>query len=181
MIAVINYEVTVVTGEVFAAGTDAKVFLQIYGEEGKTEVIQLRSRSNNFERGTTEIFKVCEHVCCAKLKMPNIWVDCFYFLSSQKLLRWCTIQGSIFFLCLIYLATELLHLLLPFNGTFKPNFEHTIKICSGCPVNDAVELLWRRWNRRLQVHLECLVLQTSFKGATKQTHTSSGTFVPTDQ
>ncbi|KAF5899708.1 lipoxygenase homology domain-containing protein 1, partial [Clarias magur] len=54
----INYEVTVVTGEVFAAGTDAKVFLQIYGEEGKTEVIQLKSRSNNFERGTTEIFKI---------------------------------------------------------------------------------------------------------------------------
>ncbi|TSK72011.1 Lipoxygenase homology domain-containing protein 1 [Bagarius yarrelli] len=55
---IINYEVTVVTGEVFAAGTDAKVFLQIYGEEGKTEVIQLKSRSNNFERGTTEIFKI---------------------------------------------------------------------------------------------------------------------------
>lgn len=90
-------------------------------------------------------------------------------------------KEAFFFLCLIYLATELLHLLLPFNGTFKPNFEHTIKICSGCPVNDAVELLWRRWNRRLQVHLECLVLQTSFKGATKQTHTSTGTFVPTDQ
>lgn len=71
VIAVINYEVTVVTGEVFAAGTDAKVFLQIYGEEGKTEVIQLKSRSNNFERGTTEIFKVCEHVWCTSLKMPN--------------------------------------------------------------------------------------------------------------
>lgn len=69
--AVINYEVTVVTGEVFAAGTDAKVFLQIYGEDGKTEVIQLKSRSNNFERGTTEIFKVCEHVCCANLNRPN--------------------------------------------------------------------------------------------------------------
>uniref|UniRef100_A0A8B9LQ53 Lipoxygenase homology domains 1a n=1 Tax=Astyanax mexicanus TaxID=7994 RepID=A0A8B9LQ53_ASTMX len=53
----INYEVTVVTGDVFAAGTNANVFLQVYGEEGKTEVIQLKSRSNNFERGTTEIFK----------------------------------------------------------------------------------------------------------------------------
>lgn len=73
VITVINYEVTVVTGEVFAAGTDAKVLLQIYGEEGKTEVIQLKSRSNNFERGTTEIFKVCEHVyyLCTNLKMPN--------------------------------------------------------------------------------------------------------------
>lgn len=67
VIAVINYEVTVVTGEVFAAGTDAKVFLQIYGEEGKTEVIQLKSRSNNFERGTTEIFKVHKHGCCTDL------------------------------------------------------------------------------------------------------------------
>uniref|UniRef100_A0A3B4CPZ4 PLAT domain-containing protein n=1 Tax=Pygocentrus nattereri TaxID=42514 RepID=A0A3B4CPZ4_PYGNA len=54
----INYEVTAVTGDVFAAGTNANVFLQIYGEEGKTEVIQLKSRSNNFERGTTEIFRI---------------------------------------------------------------------------------------------------------------------------
>uniref|UniRef100_A0A8C1Q280 Lipoxygenase homology domains 1a n=1 Tax=Cyprinus carpio TaxID=7962 RepID=A0A8C1Q280_CYPCA len=54
----INYEVTVVTGDVWTGGTNANVFLQIYGEEGKTELIQLKSRSNNFERGTTEIFKV---------------------------------------------------------------------------------------------------------------------------
>lgn len=56
----INYEVTVVTGDVWVGGTNANVFLQIYGEEGKTELIQLKSRSNNFERGTTEIFRVSE-------------------------------------------------------------------------------------------------------------------------
>ncbi|XP_056097903.1 lipoxygenase homology domain-containing protein 1 isoform X1 [Rhinichthys klamathensis goyatoka] len=54
----INYEVTVVTGDVFAAGTNANVFIQIYGDQGKTEVLNLSSRSNNFERGTTEIFKI---------------------------------------------------------------------------------------------------------------------------
>nr|XP_021324886.1 lipoxygenase homology domain-containing protein 1-like [Danio rerio] len=54
----INYEVTVVTGDVWAAGTNANVFLQIYGEEGKSELIRLKSRSNNFERGTTEIFRI---------------------------------------------------------------------------------------------------------------------------
>ncbi|XP_067431501.1 lipoxygenase homology domain-containing protein 1-like [Thunnus thynnus] len=54
----INYEVTVVTGNVRAAGTNANVFCQIYGEEGKTEVLTLANRSNNFERGTTEIFKI---------------------------------------------------------------------------------------------------------------------------
>uniref|UniRef100_A0A8C8DR79 Lipoxygenase homology PLAT domains 1a n=1 Tax=Oryzias sinensis TaxID=183150 RepID=A0A8C8DR79_9TELE len=53
----INYEIAVVTGDVRAGGTNASVFCQIYGEEGKTEVLNLKSRSNNFERGTTEIFK----------------------------------------------------------------------------------------------------------------------------
>ncbi|XP_040436731.1 lipoxygenase homology domain-containing protein 1-like [Falco naumanni] len=53
----INYEVSVVTGDVRAAGTNAKVFMQIYGETGKTELIILANRSNNFERGATDIFK----------------------------------------------------------------------------------------------------------------------------
>ncbi|KAI3372735.1 hypothetical protein L3Q82_023197 [Scortum barcoo] len=53
----INYEITVVTGDVTFAGTNAKVFIQIYGDKGKTEIITLESRSNNFERNTTEIFK----------------------------------------------------------------------------------------------------------------------------
>lgn len=57
-LTVINYEVTVVTGDVRTGGTNANVFCQLYGEEGKTEVLALKSRSNNFERGTTEIFKV---------------------------------------------------------------------------------------------------------------------------
>ncbi|XP_059505870.1 lipoxygenase homology domain-containing protein 1 [Stegostoma tigrinum] len=54
----INYEVAVCTGNVTGAGTDAKVFIQIYGELGKTEVIHLRSRSDNFVRGATEMFKI---------------------------------------------------------------------------------------------------------------------------
>ncbi|KAJ7993944.1 hypothetical protein DPEC_G00259930 [Dallia pectoralis] len=54
----INYEITVVTGDVNFAGTNANVFIQIYGEKGKTDVITLASRSNNFERGSTEIFKI---------------------------------------------------------------------------------------------------------------------------
>uniref|UniRef100_A0A8C8JME5 PLAT domain-containing protein n=1 Tax=Oncorhynchus tshawytscha TaxID=74940 RepID=A0A8C8JME5_ONCTS len=53
----INYEITVVTGDVNFAGTNANVFIQIYGGKGKTEVVNLASRSNNYERATTEIFK----------------------------------------------------------------------------------------------------------------------------
>ncbi|KAM6364399.1 LOW QUALITY PROTEIN: lipoxygenase homology domain-containing protein 1 [Pluvialis apricaria] len=53
----INYEVSVVTGGVQAAGTNAKVFMQIYGETGKTELFILENRSSNFEWGATDIFK----------------------------------------------------------------------------------------------------------------------------
>ncbi|KAM4578886.1 lipoxygenase homology domain-containing protein 1 [Fundulus diaphanus] len=52
-----NFEVTVVTGDVMFAGTNAKVFIQIYGKKGKTEIIALENRSNNFERNKTEVFK----------------------------------------------------------------------------------------------------------------------------
>ncbi|XP_019387226.1 PREDICTED: lipoxygenase homology domain-containing protein 1 [Crocodylus porosus] len=54
----VNYEVTVVTGSMRSAGTNANVFMQMYGEAGKTELITLSNRSNNFERGAKEIFKV---------------------------------------------------------------------------------------------------------------------------
>lgn len=54
----INYEITAVTGNMHKGGTNVNVFCQIYGEDGKTELICLESRSYNFERVTTEIFKV---------------------------------------------------------------------------------------------------------------------------
>lgn len=68
----INYQVTVVTGDVQTGGTNANVFCQLYGEEGKTEVLALKSRSNNFERGTTEIFKVGK--IPAKRVPKEIWL-----------------------------------------------------------------------------------------------------------
>ncbi|XP_025021880.1 lipoxygenase homology domain-containing protein 1 [Python bivittatus] len=54
----INYEVCIVTGDVRNAGTNANVFIQFYGELGKTEVLILKNRSNNYERGATEKFKI---------------------------------------------------------------------------------------------------------------------------
>ncbi|KAM3939741.1 lipoxygenase homology domain-containing protein 1 [Leptodactylus fuscus] len=54
----VNYEVTVITGNVRGAGTNANVFMQLYGDRGKTEETFLRSRSNDFERGAVDIFKI---------------------------------------------------------------------------------------------------------------------------
>ncbi len=47
----IPYVITTKTGNKRSAGTDANVFIQIYGIDGKSEEYQLRTKSDNFERG----------------------------------------------------------------------------------------------------------------------------------
>lgn len=48
-----TYEVCVFTGDIAGAGTDAKVFINIYGENGDTGERHLRNSDNinKFERG----------------------------------------------------------------------------------------------------------------------------------
>ncbi|XP_021569028.1 lipoxygenase homology domain-containing protein 1 [Carlito syrichta] len=53
----VHYEVEVWTGDVGGAGTTARVFVQIYGELGKTEVLFLSSRSKVFERASKDTFQ----------------------------------------------------------------------------------------------------------------------------
>ncbi len=55
MFLVIPYEITVFTGDKLGAGTDAKVFIQMYGLHGKTEEIVLKSKSDTFERKAVRI------------------------------------------------------------------------------------------------------------------------------
>ena len=50
----IPYTITVRTGDKRSAGTDADVFVQFYGHDGKSGEIFLKNRTDNFERG-----KVC--------------------------------------------------------------------------------------------------------------------------
>ncbi|GFN87702.1 hypothetical protein PoB_001420800 [Plakobranchus ocellatus] len=54
----IPYEVTIWTGNVRGAGTDSNVFLQMYGKSGKTEEISLGNKTDNFERGQMDKFKI---------------------------------------------------------------------------------------------------------------------------
>ena len=56
--AEIPYEITVWTGELRSAGTDANVFIQMYGENGKTEEYALRNKTDNFETSQVDKFKV---------------------------------------------------------------------------------------------------------------------------
>ncbi|XP_051019198.1 lipoxygenase homology domain-containing protein 1 isoform X2 [Acomys russatus] len=54
----VHYEVEIWTGDVGGAGTTSRVFMQIYGEEGKTEVLFLSSRSKVFDRASKDIFQL---------------------------------------------------------------------------------------------------------------------------
>ncbi|XP_017651795.1 lipoxygenase homology domain-containing protein 1 [Nannospalax galili] len=54
----VHYEVEIWTGDVGGAGTTSQVYLQIYGEEGKTAVLFLSSRSKVFDRASKDIFQL---------------------------------------------------------------------------------------------------------------------------
>jgi lipoxygenase homology domain-containing protein 1 len=62
-----NYVVNVVTGDVKNAGTDANVFLTIFGQNGDTGERQLsksETHSNKFERN---------QVICSSLLAVTVW------------------------------------------------------------------------------------------------------------
>jgi hypothetical protein len=46
-----QYKLTVYTGKHAEAGTDADVFVTLYGSLGKSDVIMLYSKKNDFESG----------------------------------------------------------------------------------------------------------------------------------
>lgn len=46
------------TSDVKGAGTDAQVFLQIYGQKGKSDEIKLENNSDSFEQGQLDKFMV---------------------------------------------------------------------------------------------------------------------------
>ncbi|XP_005090790.1 lipoxygenase homology domain-containing protein 1 isoform X2 [Aplysia californica] len=54
----VSYQVTVRTGDVRYAGTDANVYIIIHGKKGKTKKLFMDDTRDNFERGQTEVFEV---------------------------------------------------------------------------------------------------------------------------
>ncbi|XP_077916249.1 lipoxygenase homology domain-containing protein 1 isoform X1 [Halichoerus grypus] len=54
----VHYEVEIWTGDMGGAGTTARVYMQIYGEDGKTEVLFLSSRSKVFDRASKDTFQL---------------------------------------------------------------------------------------------------------------------------
>ncbi|CAF3724820.1 unnamed protein product [Rotaria sordida] len=71
----ICYQVIVKTGNVTNAGTDANVFLIIYGKSGRTVIHQLNNRiKNDFERNTISEFTIMD-IDIGKIDRIKIWHD----------------------------------------------------------------------------------------------------------
>ena len=55
----IDYHVTVVTGTCYGAGTDARVYINMYGSGGRsTGDVELDDEKDNFEKGQVDEFRV---------------------------------------------------------------------------------------------------------------------------
>ena len=70
----VRYKVAVTTGERRGAGTDANVFIQVYGKKGQTKEIKLDNPQNNFEAGKTDMFGF-ESADLGDLTKMRVWHD----------------------------------------------------------------------------------------------------------
>lgn len=61
-LAEVEYRVTVKTGDKWGAGTDANVFVNVFGSDGDTGELHLQdsltNKVNKFEKNNEDIFKV---------------------------------------------------------------------------------------------------------------------------
>jgi hypothetical protein len=69
-----RYSVSVTTGDRRGAGTDASVYIQVYGKSGYTKEIHLDNPQNNFERAKTDVFGF-ENEDLGDLTKLRVWHD----------------------------------------------------------------------------------------------------------
>jgi hypothetical protein len=64
----LEYEIVTVTGDKKGAGTDANVFITLFGKSGQTAKLQLKNPSTNnmFERNQSDTF-ILKTTCCGPL------------------------------------------------------------------------------------------------------------------
>ena len=70
-----KFEIITITGDRMGAGTDANVFVTLYGNRGRTDKIPLRSKTvDTFERGQSDVF-VVDGVNVGQMKKLRIEQD----------------------------------------------------------------------------------------------------------
>ncbi|XP_068712219.1 retinoschisin-like [Montipora foliosa] len=86
----IRYEVNTYTGNKFGAGTDARVFITLIGEKGRSKEIELESKGrNDFEKGQKDTFfietKDLGKLTAIKIRHDDSWFGSGWFLERVKI------------------------------------------------------------------------------------------------
>ena len=84
----VSYQIEIQTADERWAGTDANVFLQIYGVDKKTEQKVLNDRSDNFERAQKDQFKI-EDIDVGEIRKIRIGHDDRYLDTILPLIFLC--------------------------------------------------------------------------------------------
>eukprot|EP00736_Rhodelphis_marinus_P000918 Rmarinus@m.27357 len=87
------YTITTVTGNERGAGTDANVFITLYGEKGNTGERQLENDRNNFEKGRTDEFRL-ECDALGAIQKIRIWHDNSGLFGSAWYLDRVTVKNE---------------------------------------------------------------------------------------
>lgn len=103
-----EYVVNVKTSDRFGAGTDAKVFLQLFGDLGTSEVFSLHHSNNvnKFERNQLDRFVLRDVPAAGKLQSIKIWHDNSGKSHKIKLIQKC-VTDFFYFRCRCSLALGL--------------------------------------------------------------------------
>ena len=108
-----EYEIVTVTGDMMGGGTNANVFITIFGKTGTTRKIHLKSNSKNlFDRGVSDTFRVKAN-CVGPMKKvriehDNTGVGAGWYLERVSVLYWFLYVVRVkwkwfFFVCLVSL------------------------------------------------------------------------------
>ncbi|XP_056259329.1 lipoxygenase homology domain-containing protein 1 isoform X1 [Seriola aureovittata] len=107
-----TYKVSVMTGDVYGAGTDANVFLTIYGDLGDTgerKLSKSETNSNKFERGSVDKFTMeaidLGQVFKIKIRHDNSMVSADWYLDQVEVVDVDT-EEVFLFLCERWLSRK---------------------------------------------------------------------------
>lgn len=96
----VKYKVIVITGDLKGAGTDANVFITIYGINGDSGKRQLRQKFHNlFERGSTGFFLEMldlGELLRVKVEHDNHGFNCGWYLECIEVTNTANIVTTIF-------------------------------------------------------------------------------------
>jgi hypothetical protein len=54
----ITYDISIFTSDIRHAGTNANIYIVLFGEKGEANEVHLKNESNNFERGKCDRFRI---------------------------------------------------------------------------------------------------------------------------